>query len=92
MISVLEGQKFILLPEPERRHSYKDNSQATGGGTGKYGIHDRFIFKCKPVDVWPSARSGHIRMGAIRPNAPFTVVSSYTSSLSFDGVCGLGVM
>ena len=79
------------MPEPDERQSGQlwRNSQATGSGTGKYGVHDRYIFKCKPVDHWPSAKAGHIRMGANRTNYPsISMLSSYNLSVSFDGVCG----
>lgn len=94
--SVLEGEKFILLPDGK-------SSRSNSGGEGielarrteKGGPHDRPIFQTKSVAVWNSSQ--HIHMGVTNgrvlatgdsSNSLSTLPRHSLSRTFFDGVTG----
>lgn len=77
--SVLEGEKFVLLPEPaewhltHQKHTKKDQKPSQETSPEKITaleeeykrMHDKALFNCRPISKWP-VPGRHCTMGANR--------------------------
>lgn len=83
--SVLEGEKFILLPEDLSGYPDSDGDAPPP----EKGIHDKPIFTSKLVSMWPGP--SHIKMGfnASQQEAEIaTQTAVLFTSRNFDGISG----